>query len=246
MLNPHAWCVALFLSAALGTTACELEGGGTSPDASPDATDTSNTAVDTAEPDTSTCTLPGGCQDYRFVRVDDLSELTAGDWPGADIDAVVLVKPDGQRIFANRAAQFERASGTLAEALDPNEALGAPDGFIGYPGDTSACSLYKDEQACVNNDTCELTYVSLGGVGGYLVVEMPEAIEGGDSIQVLEIGGCDFTDHHGDPGRANRDPIQIQVSVSDEPDGTWVVVSDSGTGPVITATVPTLPEVPAE
>ena len=241
----------IFTSAAMmlfTLSACELQGT-CDPDVDPNGCQSTNTGTDTNRPGTDTnrpgtdtqTTGPGpcgdfGCLDYNFIRIDDLSDQTTGEDPGADIDAVVLVK-GSRRIFAYEASQYSAAQ--AVRAGDTNEMLGAPDAFVAYPTDTTSCNLYKADT--------NPTYTSLGGLGGYAIVKVPEKIEAGDQIQVLEVGNCEFEsqDNPGTFGEAKAEPIRIQVSVSDDVNGNWIVVSDRGEGPVITATVPSLPDVPA-
>src|SRR5690606_1941979 len=67
------------------------------PDAAPDQI-LPDTDPPDIPPDTRPDVDPTGV--YRFVRIDDISENDIGRNPGADIDAIVLTKPDGRQFFA--------------------------------------------------------------------------------------------------------------------------------------------------
>ena len=68
-------------------------------------------------------------------------------------------------------------------------------------------------------------FVSLGGKGGYIVVEMSEQIEAGDIIDVLEVGGCTLQ-NTADGGNvvAQAEKVKVQVSVN-YTDG-WKVIDE--------------------
>lgn len=178
---------------------------------------------------------PSG-NEFKYVRIDDLSQKdTSGkklEDPGADIDAIVLTKKSGgSPVYATTVKGYHRADGVSASAdksvaANPQMALGQPDSFIGYPSNTTDCYYYaKDKQA--GDKTVDRPFVSLGGLGGYLIVEMGNKIEAGDNLAVLELGACklqntkDGKDHKGIP-----EGVRVQVSVSGE-DGSWKAVGDS-------------------
>ena len=77
-------------------------------------------------------------------------------------------------------------------------------------------SYYIDAEKTVH------PYVSLGGMGGYVVLEMANAIEAGDKIDVLEIGACDLQNtKDGGSQKAKAEEIQISISSTGE---TWKIV----------------------
>jgi hypothetical protein len=114
---------------------------------------------------------------YVFAIIRDQLFPQPGSW-GADIDAVVLHKPNGDLFYAVEVGEY--FSGPDNPANDPSAALGPPDAFPQYP-DLSLCSA-------------DSGFVSLGGSGGAMVVRFPVAIEVGDEVEVLEVGGCATSD----------------------------------------------------
>lgn len=181
-------------------------------DAHTDTRSTDTRPVDTRVPPGST---------YRFVRIDDLSADFETPDSGADIDAVLLEKTTGTVAFASTVTRFEHGSGNFP-TVDPTQALGAPDAFFAYP-DTSVCDVEGTH------------FVSLGGVGGLIVVEMALPVDRGDVLRVLEVGGCDFGG-----GVAIPEPVDVSVSTSTEIDANWIFLG-SGRGPEISIEVPMLP-----
>ena len=167
--------------------------------------------------------------DYRFVRIDDLSPVSETPDGGADIDAVVLDKTDGSQYFADDVIYYEHGGGT-SEQLDSTEALGAPDAFEDYP----------------NVDACHVDggFVSLGGIGGHIVLRMEGIMEQGDGLTVLEVGGCEFWD---DPdSSAIIEEIEVAVSVAQDPDNPHWQSLGRGEGPDVFFTIPDLPQIEAE
>ena len=164
---------------------------------------------------------------YLYVRIDDLSEYADTPDGGADIDALILKKSDGSQYFATSVEGFIFGNFGSAESLDPMDALGAPDAFYNYSSDdTSVCTIGTSD---------DRPFVSLGGEGGVLVVRMGAAIETGDTLTVLEVGGCNYGD-----GEAIVEEISVQISVSYDIDsGQWVALG-SGEGPEISFVIPTL------
>lgn len=169
--------------------------------------------------------------EYRFVRVDDLSAKSETPDGGADIDSITIFKQDGAVGYADEVKAYEHGGGN-GDALDTSQALGAPDAFYDYP-DTDLCE--------VGDDTTDDMFLSLGGLGGYLVVHMSETIEEGDTLEVLEVGDCDFGS-----GTAIPEDVEVSVSVAEDPDNTYWVNLGSGTGPDISFVIPNLPEVSAD
>ena len=153
----------------------------------------------------------------RYVRVDDLSNSTGGSDPGADLDAIVL-RRGSERFYAN-AVEYYAATPSEVRAQDPTAILGAPDSFTQYP-DVSTCALEG--------------YVSLGGAGA-IVVAMEEEIQPFDTIEVLEVGDCEYS-----PGNyAVIDQMEVMLSVAPELSGQWLVLG-SGYGPLLSFEIPEL------
>jgi hypothetical protein len=171
--------------------------------------------------------------EFKYVRIDDMSVactldkdgLCHVDDPGADIDAVVLAKVDNTLHYAVSVTGYQRSDGLKAgerfdqnipAATDPTRALGQPDAFAAYPAVDGKCAYYIDAAKTVH------PYVSLGGMGGYVVLEMANAIEAGDKIDVLEIGACDLQNtKDGGSQIAKAEEIQISISSTGE---NWKIV----------------------
>jgi hypothetical protein len=143
---------------------------------------------------------------YRYLLIEDLTNPVAGDAPGADIDAVGLIKAD--REFYAASVEAFKAGGERNNHADINELLGPPD---------SECE--------------KKNFVSLGGqaFGGYAMLsfgttEEDVTIENGDSINVYEIGTtmCPGT-------RFDNDPYRVSVSVSDDL-GAFIEMGTGGDG----------------
>jgi hypothetical protein len=146
-----------------------------------------------------------------------------GENKGADLDAVILTKSSGIQFFAVNVEAYTIGSGD-PYMLDAWEIIGPPDAFVGWDsGDISQC----DGNA---------GWVALGQ-GGSIVVRMGGAIEAGDNLTVLELSGCTLLSG---AGTASDDEIEVFVSVSPEPAGTWELVG-GGVGPEISMTIPSLP-----
>lgn len=177
---------------------------------------------------------PKAADEFKYVRIDDMSDdcttkKTCEEVdPGADIDAVVLTKADGAKHYAVGVAGYLRSDkktekdsytdkNGVKSATDPTKALNEPDSFTGYPNADGKCVYFTDA-----NKT-EHPYVSLGGKGGYVALEMGAPIVAGDKIDVLEVGSCELTNTK-DGGKqvAKSEAIQLQVSVSK--DSGWKVI----------------------
>lgn len=200
----------------------------------------------------STHTCEAASNEYKFVRIDDVSTKASGSDPGADIDAVVLVKKDnGGTFYATAVKGFGRSDGKSLEkgkvnaskvyAADPSKALDKPDSLVNYGKTDNAdlCYYYKDgsnsagnskcnsssSDYCGNDESCECdfdyTFVSLGGETGYIVLEMGAAIEGGDKLDIVEVGDCKLTNTgskaaaNGTDGNAGAENIKVSVSITD-------------------------------
>ena len=178
---------------------------------------------------------------YRFVRIEDMSP--AGDYtkpdPGADIDASVLQKTGQAAIYAKTVKDYKRGDGKSSikdrtMAADPEKALHEPDSFVNYPNG-SQCNYYNSDKSAGNDvKNREFTFVSLGGNGGYLVVEMGGKIEAGDTLDVLELGKCTLFNTNDDPQKlsstkdgAIAEEIKVQIAISSDAGASWQTLSDS-------------------
>lgn len=177
---------------------------------------------------------PKTADEFKYVRIDDMSPVCEldkttkkchKDDPGADIDAVVLTKTStGAVSYAASVVGYQRSDGLKAGerydeskpiATDPNKAVGKPDSFTAYPNKDGKCVYYTDSAHT------DHPYVSLGGQGGYIALQMSEAIEANDTIDVLEVGACDLQNtSDGKAQKALTEPIKVSVSISGA-DGSW-------------------------
>ena len=125
--------------------------------------------------------------------------------PGADIDAVELRGPNGPKNYATYVVDSEILLGDQNDndMMDPDEALFAPD----------------------NNCEVDEKFVSLGGIGGFIVVEFGDSIiEVGDQIIVYEVGqACGY----------DNDPLYLSVSVTSERSGTWEAIGMADGGEAV-------------
>ncbi len=143
----------------------------------------------------------------RFVLIEDMTPRVAGNAPGADLDAISVVKRNGGEFFATALEDFEIGMGENLYS-NPEEVLGAPD-----------------------SDCEKKSFVSLGGAeaGGYVMVSFATSsqdvtVEAGDSIKIYELGStlCPSTNY-------DDDPYNVSVSVSTDL-GTFVEVGAGGEG----------------
>ncbi len=155
---------------------------------------------------------------YRYVRIDDLSTVSEQSQdPGADIDAVALFRPStGTAFYAENIKAFHPVTENFTERIDnnrnvagdPYKILGAPDAFLGY-----TYSGLSSERCAYKNTAGDFTFVSLGGNGGYIEVEMSGAIQNGDRLDIFELGGCKLENAEEATGlSAYREPLKVSVS----------------------------------
>lgn len=118
--------------------------------------------------DSDDCSAFNACPDdmssdveYTYVLVEDLSTDMTGESPGADIDAISVTR-GGAEMFATGVVDFGLGGG---DHLDPTQATGVPD-----------------------SDCTATHFVSLGGTGGYLIVEFSGLFGSGDAVTVYELG----------------------------------------------------------
>ena len=128
--------------------------------------------------------------DYaRYVLIEDLSQNVSGGSPGADIDAVALVKSSGAVYWATTTEDFTIGGG-MNEHTSPDEATGEP------------------------NSECQVkNFVALGGANenGMLIVSFTSdennvTIENGDRVRVIEVGETECS------GRFEDDPYSVSIS----------------------------------
>lgn len=196
---------------------------------------------------------------YKYVKIEDLSPAQYADKnvedPGVDIDAIVLTKKNsGEKIHAASVVGYARGDGQSSvesrRAFVPDEALGEPDSFVSYPNDMTNCNYYKGTVPAKDapDEDYVYTFVSLGGVGGYLIVGMGGNIEEGDTLDVIELSDCKLANTQSSNGKdavAEKDGMEVQVSASKKVDGDWVfITSGTATAGILSETIPALVEVP--
>ncbi len=188
--------------------------------------------------------------EYTYVRIDDLTSPNVAccgketcnngctkDDPGADIDAIALVKADNTVKYATTVAgyanaflkggDFYKEGNTMA--LDQNQVLGEPDSFKTYGGATGnpadvECHYTNKIISEGEPAASDYTFASLGGEGGYIIVQMDGKIEAGDKLDVLEVGDCKLINKSGNvEGKANQEEVKVQISINAE-DGSWKTV----------------------
>lgn len=144
----------------------------------------------------------------RFVLIEDMTPLTAGDAPGVDLDAVSILKAGGGGEKFATAIEDAQIGGSMNEFKDVSQALGEPD---------SACKKQN--------------FVSLGGKenGGFVVLSFASenedvVLENGDSVRVYELGQtfCNNSTY-------DDDPYSVSISVSTNL-GTFVEIGEGGVG----------------
>lgn len=160
--------------------------------------------------------------EYRFVYIDDSSDAIDPE-DGADIDAIILEKADGTVVYADQINEVEFV-GFIGTHTNVNDAIGAPDA-VDYESAAPSCP----------SDT---GYVALSG--GFLIAELSSPIEEGDTVSVIEVGGCDT----GGGVMAVAESVRVMVGVVGEStDANWVVLGE-GAGPKVELSVGVLPVIP--
>lgn len=173
--------------------------------------------------------------DYRYVRIDDLSpKMTENDGkedPGADIDAVGVKQKEGGFIWAQSVMGYNRADGQSSVkdksiAANPEMALGEPDSVTGYAEKDGKCVYYTGDAS--DADSRAYTFVSLGGQGGYLIVDMGVGVVDGDVVHVMELGDCELQNtSDGKKSNAKKEKIKVSVSVASAFDSTWKTLGEA-------------------
>ena len=150
---------------------------------------------------------------FRFVLIEDLTPTLAGDFPGADIDAVGLIKADETEVFATsvEADTDIECEGNLS--CDPSSLLGPPDAV--------------DARGCFGGGAPDPSrFTSLAGglaIVGFAQSAAP-SIENGDRIHIYEVGSTECQ------GNFDDDPYAISVSVSAELSGSFIEIGSGGNG----------------
>ncbi len=152
----------------------------------------------------------------RFVMLEDNSTDLSDGSPGADIDAIGLIKADGFESFAQSFSEEsnvpcgpEDDADAVNDACNPNAALGEPD------------AIDVDTGECFDGgQPDESQFLSLNG--GFVIVSFGgDEIENGDAIHIYEVGNTEC-------GRFEDEPFT--VSVSDDDLGSFLELGVSSTG----------------
>lgn len=183
---------------------CETVGGDANNAANNTANNANNTANNTAN------NAPNNTADpFLFVLVEDTTPNPSGDTPGADVDAIGLVKADGTEVFA-ATIESDDLDCTNNTACDTTGILGAPD--------------VVDNGVCFGGGAVDTTlFTALNGSRVVVSFDGGAEVENGDSIHVYEIGATEC-------GRFDNDPFRVAVGVSDDLNGTFIEVGTGGEG----------------
>ena len=196
---------------------------------------------------------------YKYVRIDDLTPMSdianltsdgsVKTWksedPGVDLDAIVLTKAgSGAPIYAEAVLGYRRGDGQESiekktHAFDSDAILHAPDSMTTYPSET--CNYYIGDPK--DKETRQYPFVSLGGQNGWIIVEMGDKIEEGDTLDIIELGDCKLANtESGKMDKAKAESMKVQVSVGSKVESEWVIVAESGAavGGVLSVTIPEL------
>lgn len=202
---------------------------------------------------TKTCEPASSATEFKFVKIEDLTTDQANKGksdPGADIDAVVLTKKaDGAQKYVKDVVKYQRGSLFSADkgkiiASDFEKIKGAPDSLTAYGTDNATCKYFRDGSNSIGtaaapkndcdpskvsspSDSCDYdyTFVSLGGDGGYIIVEMDGAIEAEDTLDIVEVGDCTLSNTaSGSTSKAKVEKMKVQVSVTSGDAAVWKVV----------------------
>jgi hypothetical protein len=155
---------------------------------------------------------------YRYVRISDLSMTVTSPSGGADMDALLLDTGE-TTYFADQVEYFRHGGGYQGAELEA--ILGPPDAFAAYP-DVSRCNI-------------ERGFLSLGGLGGEVIIRLAGPLKAGDTLTLLEVGNCNYGS-----GIAISDEYQVTISHSPSLGGNWFMLGN-GRGPESSFIIPPLP-----
>jgi len=104
----------------------------------------------------------------RFVLLEDVSN-DSGDYPGADVDAIKVCRPDGLCTWAVTVEDVVNAAAATGPSNDPDAVLGPPDADCDYANDGA--------------------FYSMGGATSSVIVSFgSETIALTDEITVVQLG----------------------------------------------------------
>jgi len=171
---------------AEGCTCVEVEGGTTTP--------TSNTSnPGTSNSNTSNTTPATGA--YRYVILEDETDPVAGDFPGADVDAISITDASSAEFFATTVEDFNIGALALNQATDTNQLLG--------PNDAN-CEANSGKFTALGGGADD-SYV----IVGFSTPDTDVTFDSGTVITIYELGNtlC---------GQFDDDPYTVSVSASDD------------------------------
>ncbi len=151
---------------------------------------------------------------FRFVLIKDEARSTQGDTPGADIDAIGLIKSNGVEVFAITFSDQSAVSCDSNAACDTAALLGPPD--VINNGDCFDSNGVDTSLFTSLNEGFAIVSFSGDGNGD-------QVIENGDAIHVYEVGATEC-------GRFDDDPYSVSVSVSDADNGAFIEVGRGAVG----------------
>lgn len=200
------------------TLACELDECDPTIDPTCELTDA---GTDTGGTETGVDPGPEPAVPYRFLYLFDLSSALSGQHPGADIDAIELVR-GGRSFYATTITDRFAEPGITNGASNANMLLGAPQAS----GNPPACNLSANPPH----------WYSLAG--GFVIVDFGAnvTIEDGDEIVVYECsgsaGGVDdpYGFGIGQIGRVDAPGAQFETVVDESSGITRIRVNFAGLG----------------
>ena len=151
---------------------------------------------------------------FQFVLLEDETANPSGDFPGADIDAVSVIKASGDEFFAASFSENTELNCNGSVACDPNALLGAPD------------VVDVESSECFDGGEVDPTlFTALNGGSIVLGFSQEETvtIENGDSVHVFEVGATEC-------GRFDDDTVKVSVSISDDVDANFIEIGSTGVG----------------
>lgn len=221
-------------------TGCEVDDGADATTSSSGDTSSSGTSssgeTDTGQPLAS----------YFFVRIQSSTGTpdteTGSEDPGADIDAVFLLDggPGGSLVTPS-SVSLETSMEVLYDNYKPRDIDGA-----GLTMNAFSEGSPLDVTTASTCDTGSENYVSVGMPGDPGAVwGFDTAIDEGDTIVVLEVGGC--VRANGGSTTPGSEPYSVDVAIANRVDSTWTNIGTrSNDQPLLQITIPAgaLPDVP--
>jgi hypothetical protein len=153
-------------------------------------------------------------ESFRFVMVEDLTANPSGDFPGADVDAISIIKASGDELFAANLHPSSEIDCEGNSACDLNALIGAPDAIDPETGDCFGLAQPRGA------DVDPTLFTALNG--GFVIVDFSSVVNGdvtienGDQIHVFEIGSTECNAFDDDPFS-----VSVAIAVSDDVSGSF-------------------------